>query len=453
MKTTHAAILPLIALSVALPTFASASGTPGKSRRDAPNPAGYSVHATRRDSPDDFNAFLNRCSLEERVSLMQALMGFENEHLSRHHFGLLSGLKDWTDYASRKKDATPERPIRPKTFNDVPPETVVDAIRRGILPESCVSPAAIRKELQWTCCSKLRFHALNHRKVNYHKEALQWVCEKRGIPKSPVRNLSTYELERKFVERYFAQVWDSLKPAQKAELLRKIEKSSKSTIANKAGIAAMSGGAAMAALGTTVAFTGFAFYTTMSTVIASAAGWVGATLPFSAYTGASTTVAVCAGPVGWCIAGAGLAGGAVLASWPDSQRTANFVVAAHLIKARWAARDGIETVMPPRVGKNGIPAPIVPKGFVRAGNCKTGRPVDVPIPTSRPIKRILIAGADGTAALNTVVLVEEGKKTEYPLSVRLSPGETRLIELGGRRKATGIRVSSGGKGTFDVYVH
>ena len=191
----------------------------------------------------------------------------------------------------------------------------------------------------------------------------------------------------------------------------------------------------------------------MSTVMASAAEWVGATLPFYIYTVTSSNLALFTGPVGWCIAGAGLAGGAVMASWPDSQRTANFVIAAHFIKARWAARDGIETVMPPRVGKNGIPAPIVPKGFVRAGNCKTGRPVDVPIPTSRPIKRILIAGADGTAALNTVVLVEEGKKTEYPLSVRLSPGETRLIELGGRRKATGIRVSSGGKGTFDVYVH
>ena len=453
MKTLRTILIPLSVLSVAVPAFAGAPGSDRKTIPAKPVAEVYSVHATRRDNSCDFNVFLNSCSLEERVSLMQALMGFENEHLSRHFFGLLAGLEDWTDYASREKDATPERPIRPKTFNDVPPETVVDAIRRGILPESCVSPAAIRKELQWTCFSKLRYHAMDHRKVNYHKEALQWVCEKRGIPKSLVRNLSTYELERKFVERYFAQVWDTLTPAQRAKLLRRIEKSSKSTIANKAGIAAMSGGAAMAALGTTVAFSGFAFYTTMSTVIASAAGWVGATLPFSAYTGASTTVAVCAGPVGWCIAGAGLAGGAVLAGWPDSQRTANFVVAAHLIKARRAARDGIRTVMPPRVTKDGNRVPVVPKGFVRAGGFKTGKPVDVPIPTSRPIKQILIAGEKGAVAVNTVVLVEGGSRTDYPMAIRLAPGETRLIELGGHRKATGIRVSSGGKGSFGIYVH
>lgn len=302
--------------------------------------ATYKFDSARKDSADDFNAFLRRCSLEERACLMQSLMGLDDFKLAKHHFGKLTNVKDWDAYADKEKKASKEKPIRPKTFNDVPPATVVDAIDRGILPESCVSPSAIRKELLWNCCNKLRYHGLDNTKVDYHKEALQWVCGKHDLSKVQIDTLSTFDLEKKFVEKYFEEIWDKLTPEQRTELLGKIETSSKSTIANKAGIAAMSGGAAIAALGTTVAFTGFAFYTTMSTVIATVAGWVGATLPFAAYTGASTTVAVFAGPVGWCIAGAGLLGGAVAAGWPDSQKTANFIITVHLIKSKWTEIDG-----------------------------------------------------------------------------------------------------------------
>ena len=306
--------------------------------------ARYEIDPARKDSGDDFNAFLRRCSLEERACLMQSLMGLDDFKLAKHHFGKLKNVKDWDAYADKEKKASKEKPIRPKTFNDVPPATVVDAIDRGILPESCVSPSAIRKELLWNCCNKLRYHGLNDKKVNYHKEALQWVCGKHDLSKVQIDTLSTFDLEKKFVEKYFEEIWDKLTPQQRTELLGKIETSSKSTIANKAGIAAMSGGAAIAALGTTVAFTGFAFYTTMSTVIATVAGWVGATLPFAAYTGASTTVAVFAGPVGWCIAGAGLLGGAIAAGWPDSQKTANFVITVHLIKSKWAEKHVLQAV-------------------------------------------------------------------------------------------------------------
>ena len=306
-----------------------------------PKSAVYKVDTFRKDSGDDFNAFLRRCSLEERACLMQSLMGLDDFKLAKHHFGKLKNVKDWDAYADKEKKASKEKPIRPKTFNDVPPATVVDAIDRGILPESCVSPSAIRKELLWNCCNKLRYHGLNDKKVNYHKEALQWVCGKHDLSKVQIDTLSTFDLEKKFVEKYFEEIWDKLTPEQRTELLGKIETSSKSTIANKAGIAAMSGGAAIAALGTTVAFTGFAFYTTMSTVIATVAGWVGATLPFAAYTGASTTVAVFAGPVGWCIAGAGILGGSIAAGWPDSQKTANFIITVHLIKAQWAEGEGL----------------------------------------------------------------------------------------------------------------
>ena len=66
---------------------------------------------------------------------------------------------------------------------------------------------------------------------------------------------------------------------------------------------------------------------------------------------------------------------------------------------------------------------------------------------------MLIAATSGTVSVNTMVLREGGAKKSYTVSARLAAGQTRTIELGGRHQATGIRVSTGGKGTFDVYVH
>ena len=100
----------------------------------------------------------------------------------------------------------------------------------------------------------------------------------------------------------------------------------------------------------------------------------------------------------------------------------------------------------------GTARPRIPSGFVRAGSYSAGGAIEAPIPTRNPIRQILIASTSGSVAVNTVVLREGGAKTPYPVSARIEAGQTRTVDLGGRRKATGIRVSTGGKGTFDVYV-
>ena len=66
---------------------------------------------------------------------------------------------------------------------------------------------------------------------------------------------------------------------------------------------------------------------------------------------------------------------------------------------------------------------------------------------------MLIAATSGNVAVNTMVLREGAAKTSYTVSAQLAAGQTRMIELGGRHQATGLRVSTGGRGTFDVYVH
>ena len=97
--------------------------------------------------------------------------------------------------------------------------------------------------------------------------------------------------------------------------------------------------------------------------------------------------------------------------------------------------------------------PHIPSGFVRAGSYSAGGAVEAPIPTSKTIKQVLIAATSGNVAVNTMVLREGAAKTSYTVSAQLAAGQTRMIELGGRHQATGLRVSTGGRGTFDVYVH
>ena len=105
-------------------------------------------------------------------------------------------------------------------------------------------------------------------------------------------------------------------------------------------ISAMSGGAAIAILGTTVAFSGFAFYTTMTVAISTVAGWLGVTLPFAAYTGTATTISVLSGPVGWCIAGLLVVGGAYWIGLPDDDAVAAFVIQVNQIKTKWLYEAG-----------------------------------------------------------------------------------------------------------------
>ena len=94
-----------------------------------------------------------------------------------------------------------------------------------------------------------------------------------------------------------------------------------------------------------------------------------------------------------------------------------------------------------------------PKGFVLAGSFKAGDAVECGMPTSHKIKKVRIVCTAGTVSVNTVVLREGGKKTPFPVTRRLAPGETAEVDLGGARPATGLRVSAGGQGAYNVYVH
>ena len=96
--------------------------------------------------------------------------------------------------------------------------------------------------------------------------------------------------------------------------------------------------------------------------------------------------------------------------------------------------------------------PKPPKGFLHAGSFQAGAAVECGIPTSKPIGKVRLVGASGSVSVNSVVLREGSAKTSFAVTRRLAPGETAEVDLGGERRATGLRISTGGKGTFDVYV-
>ncbi len=164
---------------------------------------------------------------------------------------------------------------------------------------------------------------------NYHAVVVK-IAKKNNVANSEVESLPTFHLERALSKQLFVQQWDKLNSEQRQELLKKIN--TKGQLADTSAIVAMSGVAALAALQATVAFSGFAFYSTMSVSIAAAASAVGMTLPFAAYTGASTIVGALTGPIGWAILGAAALGTVALAGSANDKKTFAFICQLHAYK-------------------------------------------------------------------------------------------------------------------------
>jgi len=285
----------------------------------------------------EFVDFLDSCTPEERVQLGQSLQMYPS--LSKEDFGK-HGLNDYGSFVDKATEATPARPMRPATFNEVPPEVVTAAVRAGRLEAEQTSTYAILSNLLWRYNNIGRYLFTDRDQINYH-EIVQWVARKKGVKDHVIPLLSTFMLEQEIHKKFLEGIWDKLTVEQRTQLLKEIEKQTNTTIADKAAIAAMGGGAAIAVLGASVAMSGFAFYTTMSVVICTVAGWLGLTLPFWVYMGASSTVALLSGPIGWAIAALSVAGGLTwLVGLPNVDRTAAFVMTMNVIKANKLKAEG-----------------------------------------------------------------------------------------------------------------
>lgn len=183
----------------------------------------------------------------------------------------------------------------------------------------------IKKEFVWRSSNVLEYPFKDTEHVDYHS-VVQWVAGKYDVDQQYIDADSTFILERRIMEKVFVRVWDGLTPEQRRQLIAKVDPKNSLSAGQ---IANLGGTSALAILAGSTYLTGFAFYTTMSTAIASAAGWAGLTLPFGVYTTASTTVGFLSGPVGWALIGIGAT---ALIGRAELKETTAFVLQMHGLK-------------------------------------------------------------------------------------------------------------------------
>ena len=257
------------------------------------------------ETPEEFTKFIDNCALIDKIKMVQSLRGLDIK-INDSCYGKLVGLNARSCYAEDKDDVTPGKPLLPKTFNDVLPETVSDAISKGHLSEEEVSTENIMKKMVWRRYNKMNY--LFHRKKNldYHNDYVVWAAKKLDVPDYIIKMSSTFELEREIFKAKFAQVWDKLTIEQRKELLSKIE-SENGSVGDKVAIASLSGAAALAAMNIALSMTA----------------------PTVVYVVAPLLIP---GP-GWLLAGLAATGGIIAAGWPDKEQIIAFIMTVNIIKA------------------------------------------------------------------------------------------------------------------------
>lgn len=208
----------------------------------------------------------------------------------------------------------------------------------------------IQKEAVWISSNVLVWPVPWRKKdkVEYHA-LCQWVADELEIGSDSehrdwlIRSQPTIILERAICEKLFVNIWDNAKPDQRKELMQKLAPESK---LDKKTLTALTGTAVLTGVNTAILFSGFSFYSALSTTLCTAAGWFNITLPFAAYTASSTLAAFFSGPVGWALIAVGATASVGFWGKADHQRTAALIVQIHSLKV---AKLQMANFEPPRV--------------------------------------------------------------------------------------------------------
>jgi hypothetical protein len=123
-----------------------------------------------------------------------------------------------------------------------------------------------------------------------YKRLLRAACRQLDVAATELDNEA--KLEKKLTEAYICRI-ESAPGFDKVEFERKLRESRDVSGASLAPVFATGGLMALLSSG------GFGTYVAMSTVLSTAAGLVGVTLPFAAFMTASSALSIALGPVGW----------------------------------------------------------------------------------------------------------------------------------------------------------
>ena len=165
----------------------------------------FSKHG--KDTPADFNAFLDSCSDIERIQMLQALRQLPSFNKAGHIFNAVMDLNMGEIYVN---------------YNDVEPEDVLKAVKEGKIDRSDISASTIRKALVYRAYNKVTYFFRDDNEVDYHY-IVQWAAGEVGVPKEKIDMLSTYQLEKEVSQKFFSETWESLAPQQREKLIRNIK--------------------------------------------------------------------------------------------------------------------------------------------------------------------------------------------------------------------------------------
>lgn len=143
---------------------------------------GYTFSDSRKDTPADFNAFLDDCTVSERIQILQSLQAL------------------------------------PSDYNTMKPEEVVRAVNSGKLSAEKVSASEIRKAVVWRAYNKITYPFRNDKEIDYHG-ILQWAAKKSDVTSRRIEEFSTFMLEKEVSQEYFAKAWGKLSPTERDMLV------------------------------------------------------------------------------------------------------------------------------------------------------------------------------------------------------------------------------------------
>ncbi len=301
----------------------------------------YSVCPKRIDNADDFNSFLERCSARERVQLLQTLQALDLE-VQDEFFGKVEGLKalgNYTNDPERAKEMADKGVmLRPRTFNEVSPDTVLDALKKGYITLN-YSMQAIRNAIVWRRYSKLNFAWHSKQAIDYHDDILRWVATKKDVDNNQIENFSTFQLERAVAQKYLEQIWEKLSAEQREKMLNDLETSTGVSVGDKKLVLTLSTEQAVEALEKSLAFSDKTFNLSMAVITLSTAKVLNIALPFAALVGVSSAVTAAAAPIGWGLSAVAITGDAILSGSTDEDILAAFVIQSNIIKTNWGIAD------------------------------------------------------------------------------------------------------------------
>ena len=143
---------------------------------------GYTFSESRKDTPGDFNAFLDDCTVSERIQILQSLQAL------------------------------------PSDYNTMKPDEVVRVVNSGKLSAEKVSASEIRKAVLWRAYNKITYPFRNDREIDYHS-ILQWAAKKSDVTSRRIEEYSTFMLEKEVSQEYFAKAWGKLSPMERDMLV------------------------------------------------------------------------------------------------------------------------------------------------------------------------------------------------------------------------------------------